>query len=294
MHEKKMKVIFDMETQDPDDFLTLLFLLGHPQIDLRAVTVTPGSTAQVGIVRYALKHFNRHIPVGAYNLYHPKPCVSRWHYKAYGNIPSSHDADEGYQVLAKYSDEETTLITGAPLKNVGKAARQTSFIAKQLVAQGGFAGQGVVPEHLQMDKFKGKHTCPTFNLGGDPQSAHDVLNYQGIPQKYFVSKNVCHSVVYDVELHKQVTALRKRSKSLQMIWRGMDMYLGGGKKVGKSKKLHDPLAACCAICPEIGTWAKVELYSQGREWGSRLVEEGNTYIIVDYNRELFLQTFLAV
>lgn len=28
-----MKVVFDMETQDPDDFLTLLLLLGHRDVD---------------------------------------------------------------------------------------------------------------------------------------------------------------------------------------------------------------------------------------------------------------------
>ena len=33
-------VVWDMETGDPDDFLTLLLLLGHPQVNLKAVTVT--------------------------------------------------------------------------------------------------------------------------------------------------------------------------------------------------------------------------------------------------------------
>lgn len=35
-------VIFDMETQDPDNFLCLLFLSSHPCINLKAVTITPG------------------------------------------------------------------------------------------------------------------------------------------------------------------------------------------------------------------------------------------------------------
>jgi hypothetical protein len=43
-----------METGDPDDFLTLLLLLGHPQVHRRAVTITPGSPQQVGVMRAAL------------------------------------------------------------------------------------------------------------------------------------------------------------------------------------------------------------------------------------------------
>jgi inosine-uridine nucleoside N-ribohydrolase len=31
-----------METNDPDDFLTLCILSTHPKVNLRAVTITPG------------------------------------------------------------------------------------------------------------------------------------------------------------------------------------------------------------------------------------------------------------
>lgn len=41
-----MDIIFDMETQDPDDMFALCFLGSHPAVKLRAVTVTPGSKAQ--------------------------------------------------------------------------------------------------------------------------------------------------------------------------------------------------------------------------------------------------------
>lgn len=45
-------VVWDMETGDPDDFLTLLFLIGHPNVNLKAVTVTPG-TLENGIAKRA-------------------------------------------------------------------------------------------------------------------------------------------------------------------------------------------------------------------------------------------------
>jgi len=81
-------VVWDMETGDPDDFLTLLLLIGHPDVNLKAVTVTPGTPAQIGLVRHALNNwFGLDIPIGSYQLSHNKVCVSGWHYQVYGNIP---------------------------------------------------------------------------------------------------------------------------------------------------------------------------------------------------------------
>ena len=85
-------VIWDMETGDPDDFFTLILLLGHPKVNLKAVTITPGSEDQVGLVRKVLKDFNRDILVGAFNIDHPKQCVSGWYHKVYGAFGTSRDA----------------------------------------------------------------------------------------------------------------------------------------------------------------------------------------------------------
>src|SRR5262245_24549984 len=168
-------LVWDMETSDPDDFLTLLLLLGHPDVNLKAVTVTPGSPAQVGLVRRALGWFGRDLPVGAHNLDHPKDCVSAWHHEAFGAAPPSRDAEPAAEVLLRHCDERTTLLTGGPLKNLGAAIRldagRGAFRLGRLVAQGGFAGEGVVPPERQLDKFKGLVTCPTYNLNGDPKSA---------------------------------------------------------------------------------------------------------------------------
>lgn len=46
----KRPFVFDMETSDPDDFLTLLLLLGHPDVDLVGVTVTLGKADIAGTV----------------------------------------------------------------------------------------------------------------------------------------------------------------------------------------------------------------------------------------------------
>src|SRR5689334_2259705 len=107
----RLPVVWDMETSDPDDFLTLLLLLDHPAVELKAVTITPGSTHQVGLVRRALEWFGRKdLPVGATNLAHPKQCVSPWHYTAYGQAPESTDAQPAGELLASVFDRDTTFI----------------------------------------------------------------------------------------------------------------------------------------------------------------------------------------
>lgn len=235
-----MDVVWDMETGDPDDFITLLLLLGHPRVKLTGVTVTPGTPDQIGVVRAALSWFGRSIPVGAFDIDHQTrsgeppgegrhgrrgTCVSSWHYKAFGDMPASRDAVHGPELLRELCGPSTTLVTGGPLKNLGAAIALPGFNLGRLVVQGGFAGEGVVPPERQLAKFRGLVTCPTYNLNGDPKSALAVLACSAIANKRFVSKNVCHGVIYDAEMHARVAALRERSKSLDLIWRGMEVYL---------------------------------------------------------------------
>lgn len=286
-------LVWDMESNDPDDFLTLLLLLGHPAVDLRAITITPGSARQVGLVRAAMRWLGRDIPVGAGNLDHPKDCVSDWHFAAFGKVQPSREAEPAGELLCRACDESTTLLCGGPLKNLGAAMRQddgTRFRLGRLVVQGGFAGEGVVPPEHQLPQFRGRMTCPTFNLNGDVRSALLALTFPGIGVRRFVSKNVCHGVVYDAEIHRIVGRVKDRSPSLAMLWKGMDHYL---RKEPAGKKFHDPLAACCAIDESIGKWAEVELFREKGEWGSRLKPGSGTWIITEYSRSRFLETLTA-
>ena len=286
-------IIWDMETGDPDDFLTLLFLCGHPGVRLKAVTVTPGTPHQVGVVRWALAELGVDIPVGAFNLDHPRKCVSSWHYHTYGDIPPSRDALPGWQVLLEHGDADTTLVTGAPLKNLGALLARPEADSWQLgrwVAQGGFAGEGVVPPHLQLAKFKGMEVVPTYNFGGAPRAARAALDDARIGERRLVSKNVCHRVYYDHDLHRKVRDVMADSPALQLVYRGMDRYLS--RKPG-GKKFHDPLAACCAIDPAVGTWAEVEVFRIGGRWGSRPRQGSGTWIIVDYDPDRFHTVLLS-
>jgi pyrimidine-specific ribonucleoside hydrolase len=292
-----LDAVWDMETNDPDDFLTLLFLLGHPQVNLRAVTLFPGTPQQVGLVRRAVNTwFGRDIPIGAYQLERETRAVSPWHLEAYGPVASSLDARPGGEVLLEQCTEDMTLITGAPLKNLGAAMQLEAFSGRPLrlreaVIQGGFAGEGIVPRERQLPKFAGLVTCGSFNLNGDPRTALEVQKHSGIQLRRFVSKNVCHGVIYDRTLHVLVAERKERSLGLQYIWQGMEHYL---KRRQEGKIIHDLVAACCAIDPDIATWAEVELYRERGEWGARLAPGSSTWIIVDYDHARFLATLLQV
>ena len=61
----------------------------------------------------------------------------------------------------------------------------------------------------------------------------------------------------------------------------------------EGKKFHDPLAACCAINEAVGSFVEVELYRDPSGWGARRSAGSNTWIIVDPDRERFIETLLS-
>lgn len=331
--------VLDIETSDPDDFITLLFLLGHPEVDLRGVTLTPGSPEQAGLVLQALRWFGREdVEIGVFESGSSKKHVSEWHYKAFPSLLRIEytDLEPGWQVLDRLLGEETTLVCGAPLKNLGalltkRLERGDKRSLGRAFIQGGFAGQGVVPEECQLEKFRGKVTCPSFNLNGDIPSALSVIaNRELFSDLRFVSKNVAHGVIYDSSMHEHlrgVLASRCPSSSFcdcpchhdpgilhveacchpcefckkehpprggqrldwsqKLIWRGLSRYIDGKSE----KKLHDPLAAACAIDPNIGIWEEVDMYFAGGGWGSYLSPGSGIQIITGYDATRFLNEF---
>lgn len=296
--------VFDMETGDPDDVLTLLFLASHPMVELRAVTVTPGSEEQVALVRWLLQQLGlAHVRLGAQgwpaNAKKPVELKTRF-YQSFGRASSGDpQCERADKVLFDCCDKMTTLVTGAPLHNLGDVLQMTGFHLGRWVAQGGFAGEGVVPREKQMDKFKGKETCPTWNFGGNIPAAQAALATMAISRKVCVSKNVCHSVVYDEGWHRALGEAAKvaqshrpfgrRAVALKMMYETMDQYLRD--KPG-GKKLHDPLALAVALDESVCTLEEVQLYAQKGQWGSKLCPGSNTWISVAYDAAKFQSALL--
>ncbi len=288
-----INVVFNMETADPDDVLTLCFLAGHPDVNLVGVVVTPGAKDQIILVKHVLGLLGLSIPVGARKPNHPKNCVSPFHYKWLGNINSTAESDDyGYQVIyncwKQYSD--LYILSGAPLGNIHKALVMNPdiFITK-LVVQGGFAGDNIVPTEYRLDKFKGRITCPTFNLGGDKEAALYITsdNCCQIGTKFFISKNVCHGVRYDQKMHELMKPHKDNRIGLNLMYAGMSVYL---KDKPEGKMFHDPLAACAMINHDVCEFVPAKLYCTKGEWGSNPSDNYDSLISIKANMDVFIET----
>ena len=93
-------IIWDMETGDPDDVLNLCLLSTHPRVNLRAVTINPGSDEQVGIARHILSLVGKsQVPIGARAPGYEKTCVSKWYYNWLGQVRPAKPDGEGCDIM---------------------------------------------------------------------------------------------------------------------------------------------------------------------------------------------------
>ena len=301
-------VVFDMETQDPDDFLCLLFLASHPRINLKAVTITPGSREQVGIVRWALGILGLDgLPVGAGNIDHPKPAVSPWHLRAFfpaaKSLPSSSNAEKASSVLIRECDANTVLFTGGPLTNLSAAIDEggEAFVAGCWLGQGGFAGDNIVAPEDRLSKFVGLTHVQTFNFGCNLPAARACLAHGGFRRIRLVSKNVCHAESNRfgpeqlAHLEARLAAASNgptatRLTGLELLAQGMREYM---RRHPSGKLLHDPLAAACILNPHVVEWREVTLDEDRRHaWGSKVREGSGTFISVRHSPEAFWSVLL--
>lgn len=277
-----LDVHFDTETGDPDDLCTLLLLIAHPAYGLRSVSVTPGTNEQVGMLKSVLERCGvGEIPVASAVPGYDKNCVSKFYYDWLGNFaPRTPDMDASSLLLQSLAQwPELTLLTGAPLK--GFKSLSESQPIHRWVAQGGFAGDRVVPEEFRLEKFTGMNTCPTYNFNGDVQTAFKLLQNPNIGERILVSKNVCHGMVYDQAFHHEMLKMKGKSPAWDLLIRGMDIYL---ERHAGGKKFHDPLAAAVAAQPDICEFREVSLYRSGGGWGSELTENSRTWITISADR----------
>eukprot|EP00286_Rhodomonas_abbreviata_P001584 CAMPEP_0181289056 /NCGR_PEP_ID=MMETSP1101-20121128/678_1 /TAXON_ID=46948 /ORGANISM="Rhodomonas abbreviata, Strain Caron Lab Isolate" /LENGTH=419 /DNA_ID=CAMNT_0023393251 /DNA_START=228 /DNA_END=1487 /DNA_ORIENTATION=+ len=132
-HENKRRddrhrVVLDMETGDPDDLLTLILLARHPNVVLKAVTLTPGTREQVSLVQWVLRKLQVScVKIGAQEW--PKHADKEigglktgGFYKNFGREQViDQDISLASALLCEECDENTTLLTCGPLHNLGAA-----------------------------------------------------------------------------------------------------------------------------------------------------------------------------
>ena len=141
-----------------------------------------------------------HVPVGAQDwpANANKPgCVMGHFYDSFGRLETHQaECEDAAQLLTHVCDDNTTLLTGAPLHNLGAAIARGPFTLGRWVAQGGFAGIGVVPDGVPTP-FPGKRLMNTWNFQGNCPAAERALVCEAIGRIDCVSKNVCHRTYYD-------------------------------------------------------------------------------------------------
>lgn len=294
---ESLDVVLEMETSDPDDFLTLLWLADHPLVQLHGVIVTPGSRDQCQLVRWGLDQCGRaDVPVGASrgtdwwdSESGLKRRVSSFHYRHFGAELREYAVagiEDGpgllRRVLWRYPD--CTVLVGAPPKTLGAVlAAENPPLIRRVVQQGGFAGDNLVDDPLE--KFRGRTTSPSFNLGGAWQETLTLLQSEAVARRVFVSKNVCHGVLWTPEIRDAILASgQPNRRGLQLLVGALEAY-SALHPTGKA--LHDLVAAACAVEESTCRLQEAELYRVGGEWGAHQAQGSNTFISVGIDTKKF-------
>jgi pyrimidine-specific ribonucleoside hydrolase len=287
-----VRIAFDMETRDPDDALTLCLLATHPAVELAAVTVNPGTRAQLGVVRRILDRLDaRDVPVGARDPGSVADALSAFHHEWLGD-PGPAEADgAAHEVLATaFAREGTVLVGGAPLHNLRDLLRHHAETAVgRAVLQGGFAGDDLVAPEDRLPRFAGRATAESHNFGANKRATLLVLQDPRMRTRDLVSKNVTHGVLWDAPLHHQLRGTDGLTAGMRLAHEAMDVYL---RARPEGKALHDPLAACAALRPEICRWAEVQVTYAGGRWGAEASPGSSTRITVGVDQAAFLRTLV--
>lgn len=290
-----MNVIFDMETGDPDDLITLLLLLNNPDVQLRGITCYQGSPLQIGLIHHVLSLANMDdkIPVGGWNCEEPTQ-ISDYYTNVIGsweNKFAQYTPVECFEHVFK-SYPDTHVLTGAPLTNISIVLEKLPLLKiNHMTTQGGYLGQ-IVPQEEQLSKFKGRKSFRTYNLGNDIDAFDVVNNSPNIADLTYVTKDLCHGFLYTPEIHSQIHFTNNAVGQL------LNKCLGKYANEGKSKAMHDPLAMLIMLEPSIGKTTSINMQYRIDERGHPVFSsnhsEGNTYGLISYDKKLAWNKFMSL
>jgi len=277
--------------RDPDDFFALCYLHSIGGVNIRAITISPGDEDQIAIAKFFCKEVGLNIPIGSDKMRKGKRSSGGIHYdllKKYKH-PLEASADGYSQDIIRDRIKifpECEVFACGPLTGLGRYLESYAMPILRLTVQGGFLAYDLHKYNcVRLEKFEGKTTVPTFNLNGDPKAALTVINSDLIFHRKFVSKNVCHTVVYDKDVHSAIkSGFIYRNRASDLFIEAMDIYLSKHT----DKKFHDPTAAVCHMHPEIATWVDGNIYRDPKgNWGTvineNLAHHGDK-IIADIDR----------
>jgi len=219
---------------DPDDIIALSYLISRGDYVPSAVSISPGFKEQVLIVDSIYREFG---------LDRPRMFVSTTPTKSYTG------SKEVYKIISRGVDDSAELLEDNPVNEstllvIGPAKNLRADKCHRMIFQGGYSPNSVSP----LEKFKLQMSAQSFNPCGAKKEFSQLLNNQGIENKYYVGKNVCHGYT------KRMCNITGLPKILQSYYDGLS----------PDKAMHDVLAAKMMINKEIGIWEQARpLFTEG-------------------------------
>lgn len=274
-------IIFDMETGDPDDIITLLLLLNNPQVNLKGVSCYEGSPLQIGLIQHVIELSGLVVPVAGWNTEEKE--LNPYYHNIFGTWKSIKADINPIELLNEQLTENVKLLTGAPLTNIALFLRKyPNKIIEKMVVQGGYLGN-VIPFEKRLDKFKKRDAIRTYNLSNDIE-AFNIINYsEQICDLTYVTKDLCHGFLYHSDIHKNINF--SNNKTGQLLKKALGHYANKNTL----KAMHDPLAMLYLLYPDIGIRKSISMsFKIEKEFPifSSIEQENNfTYGLVEYNQD---------
>lgn len=271
---------------DPDDFFALCYLIAAG-VRVKCVNVTPGFDFQVALADLIRRETGVHFDIGVAEGGRGCGTVGGVHasilgaYGATGGVADGLGDDLTDRAISGSPDAEVLVI--GPPKSTGRFfQRFPTRPVNRVVIQGGFLGYHAYRPAHPLPQFDGKTSVPSFNPNGDPKGVA-AIQTGNVGERYWVSKNVCHGVVFDRERWHDMTGRSSTpcsARAAGMFAYAAEAYLA---KHG-SKKFHDPTAAVCLLHPEIATWVRADMTRVKGGWEG-VPNPWGDFVIGDINRE---------
>lgn len=250
VQQSSTKVIFDMETFNLESLFCLALLISFKEIELKAVTLYPGTLEQVGVIRDLLEKLNiKNCLIGGItqtnkerinNLAEKLSLLHGYDLsmvdKSYYNYVSAKKdyADNTQQNIINEvikKNKKVHILSGAPLLNISNAIiANKEFKVDRLFIQGGYIGNNFENNELN-PAFQRKKSCYSYNVNEDYKAFEFIKNNSRMFNSIvMIGRNITHKFNYDLKFHREFFKLKHLNKANEFIYNGMASFLFSEKK----------------------------------------------------------------
>jgi pyrimidine-specific ribonucleoside hydrolase len=303
-------VILDVDMAHEDMF-SALFLLSHPNVDLRAITVSgtgeahcaPGVSNALGLVALS-RHAEIPVACGRETpLAGDHEFPAEWRRAADGAYgidlpagaePSSLSASDLILDIARNSTEPVTIVAVGPLTNIAEAIQKEPEIAPRIREIYVMGGAVNVAGNVGLSRVGIENEFAEWNIYIDPTAANIVFD-SGIPVT-LVPLDATRHVPVTRDFHKALGD-NQHTPSARLVHEMLTANLGFVDSGGF--QFWDSLTAAIFTDPGLASFEEIALKvieEEGPESGrTKSGPDGSTIrVAMNANRETFEQILLTV